>query len=75
MPDSWSIVSSDDKLTLILVCDRIINEEIHRRERGETTSVALNVERGRRSQRDRNNHGKSKLRKKGRSHVKGESKC
>ncbi|KAJ4736375.1 Transposon Ty1-NL2 Gag-Pol polyprotein [Rhynchospora pubera] len=54
MPDSWStvidVICGNSKVTLDLVRDRLVNEEIRRRERGDATGAALSVERGRKSQ-------------------------
>ena len=66
MPESWStiieVICANSKVTLDLVRERIVNEEIRRRERGEVTGAVLSVERGRKSQKGGNNHGRSKSR-------------
>lgn len=74
MPDSWStvieVICGNEKMTLDHVRDRIMNEEIRRKERGETRGAALVS-----SHKGGNNNGRSKSRGRGGSRAKGALKC
>jgi gag-polypeptide of LTR copia-type/Zinc knuckle len=80
LPDSWSttvdvIGATKEKLSFEEVRDRILNEDIRKQERVETSNAALNMEdRGRRNQRGK---GRGRLMSRGRSKSKsrGEFKC
>lgn len=67
--------SGQERVSLDNVCDRLISEEISKKERGETFGVALNVDKGRMSQRGGNNRERAISKGRSKSRSKGKLEC